>query len=86
MPNVVGLTQAGANAALTNAGLVLAQVYKVVDCNDLGIVLHQNPLSGTTVPVTSAVSITVGNRPAPPRVCPSDQGVAPAKEAPGQSR
>lgn len=70
VPNLVGLTQVGANAALRNAGVVLGQVSKVVDCNDLGIVLHQNPASGTTVLATSAVSITIGSRPAPPRFCP----------------
>jgi serine protease len=70
VPNLIGLSQTGATAALTSAGLRLGLVSKVVDCNNQGIVLGQNPSAGTTVLASSAVNITVGSRPAPPRVCP----------------
>jgi serine protease len=70
VPNLIGSSQTGAAAALTGAGLLLGLVGKVVDCNNLGIVVGQNPAAGTTVLASSAVNITVGSRPAPPRVCP----------------
>jgi beta-lactam-binding protein with PASTA domain len=70
VPNLIGLSQTAATSALTGAGLRLGLVSKVVDCNNLGIVLHQNPAAGTTVLAASAIDITVGSRPALPRVCP----------------
>jgi len=72
VPNVKGLTAAGARSALQAAGLTLGSVSYATDwlCNDIGRVLNQNPPAGATVYYGSAVGITIGQRPPPPRLCP----------------
>jgi alpha-tubulin suppressor-like RCC1 family protein len=71
VPNLIGDTKAQASAALTAAGLVLGTVSSVVDytCDSIGLVRSQNPAAGTSVPLGSAVSITLGKAPPPPRQC-----------------
>jgi alpha-tubulin suppressor-like RCC1 family protein len=72
VPNVKGLTSAGARSALQAAGLSLGRVSYATDwlCNDIGRVLSQNPPAGATVYYGSAVAITIGQRPPPPHLCP----------------
>jgi beta-lactam-binding protein with PASTA domain len=70
VPNLRGDTTAQAGAALQAAGLALGSVGSVVDnsCNNIGTVLSQSPAAGTTQPIGSAVSITIGTKPKNP--CP----------------
>lgn len=70
VPSLAGDSTAGAAQQLQATGLVLGTVNKAVDnmCNNLGTVMNQNPIAGTTVSFGSAVSITIGTPPAHP--CP----------------
>jgi alpha-tubulin suppressor-like RCC1 family protein len=70
VPDLSGDTTAQAGQALQAAGLVLGSVAKVVDnsCNNIGTVMRQNPVAGTRAGLGSAVSVTIGTRPATP--CP----------------
>jgi hypothetical protein len=70
VPSLAGDSTAAAAQQLQAAGLVLGTVNKAVDnmCNNLGTVMNQNPIAGTTVSFGSAVSITIGTPPAHP--CP----------------
>jgi hypothetical protein len=70
VPDLTGDTTAQAGQALQGAGLVLGPVIKAVDnsCSNIGTVMRQKPLAGTTVSPGSAVSITIGTR--PPHPCP----------------
>jgi beta-lactam-binding protein with PASTA domain len=65
VPDLTGDGRTQAAQALQNAGLVLGSVGSVVDnsCNNINTVLSQNPASGATVRIGSAVSITIGTRP-----------------------
>ena len=69
VPSLTGDTTAQASQALQAAGLVIGTVNSAVDysCNNIGTVMNQNPAAGSTVPVGSSVTITIGKR--PPRPC-----------------
>lgn len=69
VPNLVGDTLTRAETVLTAAGLSVGTIASVVDCNHLGIVVSQSPAAGTTVFLGTAVSVRVGTRPPPPRLC-----------------
>jgi hypothetical protein len=70
VPNLRDDTTTRASSALQAAGLTLGSVGSVVDntCNNIGTVLSQSPAAGTTQPIGSAVSITIGVKPKNP--CP----------------
>ena len=70
VPNLTGQTTAAASQNLQANGLVLGRVDTVVDnyCNNIGTVINQTPAAGSAVSFGSAVSITIGTRPAHP--CP----------------
>jgi len=72
VPRVIGDTTGQASQALLAVGLTLGTVSTRVDstCNNIGKVLSQSPAAGTMVQLGSAVSVTIGQRPAPPHVCP----------------
>jgi alpha-tubulin suppressor-like RCC1 family protein len=72
VPAVLGYTTAQAGQALQAAGLTLGTVSTLIDstCNNIGTVMKQSPSPGTMVPPGSAVSITIGKAPPPPRLCP----------------
>ena len=60
VPDVVGLTQEAAAAAITNAELVLGTVTQQSSTTvPAGSVISQNPTSGTSVAVGSAVNLVV---------------------------
>ncbi len=65
VPNVVGLTQAAASTAITNAGLVVGTVTTQNDPNiPAGTVISQNPAANATVAAGSAVNLVVSAGPA----------------------
>ncbi|MHC4498105.1 MAG: PASTA domain-containing protein [Planctomycetota bacterium] len=60
MVGVVGITETNARSAITDAGLVVGSVtYDYNDTIPAGIVISQEPASGTTVLVGSAVNFAV---------------------------
>ena len=65
VPNVVGQRQAAATAALQAAGLTVGRVTHQVDplCSTIGKVSTETPGAGTTVPVGTAVNLTIGDAP-----------------------
>jgi len=66
VPNVVGLTQPAATSAITGAGLVLGTVTMASSATvPKGSVIAQSPVGGTSVAITSAVSLSVSTGPAP---------------------
>jgi len=72
VPSLIGDSTARASQALQAAGLALGTVSSAVDysCNNLGTVMSQNPLPGSSVSPGSPVSITLGTAPPPPHQCP----------------
>jgi eukaryotic-like serine/threonine-protein kinase len=62
VPSVVGLTQAKAEKAVENAGLVPKPV-KVASSDKVGIVISSNPAFGTKVPPHSTVTLNVSAGP-----------------------
>jgi beta-lactam-binding protein with PASTA domain len=59
-PNVVGLTQAGATSAISNAGLQLGNVTAQSSATVAsGLVISEAPASGTSVAIGSSVNIVV---------------------------
>src|SRR5205814_2566984 len=61
-PNVVGLTQAAATAAIANAGLVVGTVTIASSATvPAGSVASQNPAAGTGIPAASAVNLVVSS-------------------------
>jgi len=65
VPDVVGLIQADAETAITNAGLVVGTVTTASsDTVAAGDVISQNPLAGATVNQGSAVDLVVSTGPA----------------------
>ena len=62
VPNVVGLPQAEAVAAITGAGLTPSVVTTPLPegSANIGLVIAQNPLSGTPAAANDTVTITVG--------------------------
>ena len=65
VPSVVNLTQAAATTAITNAGLVVGTITTASSASvPSGSVISQNPVSGTSAAVGSAVSLVVSTGPA----------------------
>jgi hypothetical protein len=62
VPNVMGFSQADAETAIENAGLVPSVSFQN-SCADPGNVLNQDPLGGNVVPIGSTVHITVDSSP-----------------------
>jgi serine/threonine-protein kinase len=64
MPDLIGLSQADAEAAVTAAGLIVERVTSVYS-NDVpaGSVAEQTPLAGTTVPAGTPVTIVTSAGP-----------------------
>ena len=66
VPDVIGMTQSAASAAITGAGLSLGHVTLVYSgTGPSGTVTDQAPKSGVTAPAGSQVAITVSRGPAP---------------------
>jgi hypothetical protein len=60
VPNVVGQTQADANTAITDAGLIVGTITNAYsDTVAAGLVISQNPASGTTAASGTAVDMVV---------------------------
>jgi beta-lactam-binding protein with PASTA domain len=60
VPDVVGMTEADANSAITAVALVVGAItYEYSHTVAAGLVIRQDPLSGTTVPVGSSVDLVV---------------------------
>jgi PASTA domain len=72
VPDLSGDTPSAAGQALAAAGLVRGSVGSAVDnsCNNIGTVMNQSPAAGTTVLVGTAVNMTIGTKPRPPKQCP----------------
>lgn len=67
VPNVVGLSDADARTAITNAGLAVGAVTAVYNrLVPIGVVLTQSPAAGTTVPLLYPVSVVESAGPPPP--------------------
>jgi len=69
VPDVRGMTEADANAAITNAGLVVAKT-EAEDSSPAGTVISQDPIGGTTVDRGSTVNIVVSTGPPPTTTSP----------------
>jgi serine/threonine-protein kinase len=66
VPDVIGMTQSAASAAITGAGLSLGHVTLVYSgTGPSGTVTDQAPKTGVTAPAGSQVAITVSRGPAP---------------------
>ena len=66
VPNVVGMTQAAAQTAITSAGLTVGTITQAYSNTvPSGNVISQNPASGATVTPGSAVNLTVSKGPQP---------------------
>ena len=66
VPNVVGMTQSAASAAITGAGLTLGHVTLIFsDSAPSGTVTDQAPNAGVTAPAGSQVAITISRGPTP---------------------
>jgi Bacterial Ig domain/PASTA domain len=64
VPNVVGLTQAGASSAIADAGLKLGTVTTTTSTTvPAGSVISQNPAAGTKVASGTAVALVVSSGP-----------------------
>jgi len=70
VPDLRGATPDQARQQLSVAGLLLGSVGSRVDCNNLGLVSGQSPVSGATAPFGASVAVSLGVRPTPPAVCP----------------
>ena len=69
VPNVVNLTQAGAEAVITNEGLTVGTVEtEYSDTVAAGNVISQDPIAGTSVPRDTAVDLVVSDGPEPVNV------------------
>ncbi len=67
VPNVLGLTQAGAMSALSGAGLTVGTVSTASSATvPSGSVISENPLAGASVAANSAVNLLVSTGPAAP--------------------
>ncbi len=66
VPNLAGLTRAGAEAAVTGAGLIVGTVTEVYSATvAAGLVVSQEPAAGTNVLPGVAVNFTVSKGPQP---------------------
>ncbi len=70
VPNVLGDNPDQAANVLAAAGLTVGHVQHTVDCNNLNEVSEEIPGAGTQVAPGSAIGLTFGVAPTPPRVCP----------------
>jgi beta-lactam-binding protein with PASTA domain len=69
VPNVVGQPEADANSAITSIGLISIINYVYSDTVSKGLVVNQNPVGETTVPMGSSVELAVSlGRPVVPDV------------------
>jgi len=67
VPNVVGLTQAAAEQAFSNAGLVVLSVTEQYSSTvAAGFVISEDPEAGTEVPAGNYMGLVVSKGPAPP--------------------
>ena len=67
VPNVTGMTQAAAGAAITGAGLKVGAVTQVYsDTVPAGSIVSQNPAAGTVVSPGAPVALAVSAGPQPP--------------------
>ena len=76
VPDVVGMTQAAATTAITNAQLVVGTVTQQSSATvPAGRVISQDPIAETSVAASSAVALVVSSgSPAPPPSPPPDAG------------
>jgi eukaryotic-like serine/threonine-protein kinase len=65
VPDVIGMTQAAATAAITAAGLSLGHVTQLYSSSPAGSVTDQAPNSGVNAPAGSQVAITISRGPTP---------------------
>lgn len=65
VPDVIGMTQAAATAAITAAGLALGHVTQLYSSEPAGSVTDQAPNSGVNAPAGSQVAITISRGPTP---------------------
>jgi eukaryotic-like serine/threonine-protein kinase len=65
VPDVIGMTQAAATAAITAAGLSLGHVTQLYSSSPAGSVTDQAPNSGVDAPAGSQVAITISRGPTP---------------------
>ena len=72
IPNVVGLTQAAAESALTDAGLTSSVSSAYSDAVAAGLVISQTPAAATDVATGSVVELLVSAGPAPATVAVPD--------------
>lgn len=63
VPNVVGLTQTKARQVLGNAGLKMRATEKTSAEESAGVVLSQDPVANTTVPINSTIAVVVSSGP-----------------------
>ena len=69
VPNIVGMTQAAAQSAITSAGLTVGTTTQAYSATvPSGDVISQDPASGSSVATGSAVNLTVSMGPVPPVV------------------
>lgn len=69
VPNVIGLTQSAAGAALTNSGLATGSINTASsDVVPAGSVIASNPAAGTQVALSSAVKLLISSGPGQPPV------------------
>jgi beta-lactam-binding protein with PASTA domain len=83
VPDVVGLTQAPAEATLGAAGFGVYVVEREVKPDDVGVVLAQSPAPFTELPEGSTVTITVGVGPPEPSPSPSTEPSGSPSPSPG---
>ncbi|HMF97418.1 MAG TPA: PASTA domain-containing protein, partial [Vicinamibacterales bacterium] len=77
VPNVVGLTQAAASAAITNAGLVVGVVTNATSTTvAAGSVISQSPNAGVAVPTGSPIALLVSTGPPAPATLAIDKTVS----------
>ena len=70
VPDVRGSTVSSAARTLASHGFVrgVVRYYEDRSCNNIGLVISQNPVAGSVVPHGTAVNLSVGTRPRTP--CP----------------
>jgi hypothetical protein len=77
VPNVVGMTQAAASAAITGAGLTVSLTNEYNNTVAAGLVISQNPVGGTTVNIGSSVNLVISlGKPVVPNVVGMTQAAA----------
>ena len=76
VPNVVGMTQAAAQTAITSAGLTVGTITQAYSNTvPSGNVISQTPPSGATVTPGSAVNLTISQGPSPQETVPNVVGL-----------